>query len=149
MKLPESVLVVVHTSALDVLILERTDHPGYWQSITGSRDAIDEPLLTTCARELEEETGFTAAPQQFDDWKLSHRFEIYAHWRHRYAAGVTHNVEHVFGLCLPHRFEPRLDPREHLQFCWLNWRAAADACFSWTNVEAIQRLGRPRADRAI
>ena len=35
-KLPVSVLVVVHTEALDVLLLERAARPGYWQSVTGS-----------------------------------------------------------------------------------------------------------------
>ena len=146
-KLPESVLVVIYTRALDVLLLERADHPGFWQSITGSRDAADEPLCTTCVREVAEETGLTVLPEELDDWNLSHRFAIYEQWRHRYAPGVTHNTEHVFGLCLSHRFEPRLAPQEHVSCRWLPWRAAADACFSWTNAEAIQRLGRLEADR--
>lgn len=141
MKIPESVLVVVYTPALDVLILERADHPGFWQSVTGSRDAADEPLRTTCLREVAEETGLAVLAEQFDDWKISHRFAIYEHWRHRYAPDVTHNTEHVFALGIPQRFEPRLDPQEHLQYRWLPWRGAADACFSWTNAEAIRRLG--------
>lgn len=146
-KLPESVLVVIYTPALDVLLLERADHPGFWQSVTGSRNAVDEPLPATCVREVAEETGFTPSVAQLDDWKVSHRFEIYRHWRHRYESGVTHNTEHVFGLCLPHRFEPRLDPLEHVAYRWLTWRAAADACFSWTNAEAIHRLGALPANR--
>lgn len=141
MKIPESVLVVVYTPALDVLILERADHPGFWQSVTGSRDAADEPLRTTCVREVAEETGLAVLAEQLDDWNLSHRFAIYEHWRHRYAPGVTHNTEHVFALRIPQRFESRLDPREHLRSRWLPWREAADACFSWTNAEAIRRLG--------
>ena len=140
-KLPESVLVVIYTPALDVLLLERADHPGFWQSVTGSRHAIDEPLRATCLREVAEETGFMPPAEQLDDWNVSHRFEIYEQWRHRYAAGVTHNTEHVFGLCLPDRFEPRLNPLEHVAHRWLAWRNAADACFSWTNAEAIRRLG--------
>lgn len=141
LKLPESVLVVIHTPALDVLIIERADHPGFWQCVTGSRDSADEPWRSTCVREVAEETGLAVLPQQLDDWNISHRFAIYEHWRHRYAPGVTHNTEHVFGLRWPHRFDPRLDPREHVQYRWLGWRAAADACFSWTNAEAIRRLG--------
>lgn len=147
MKIPESVLVVIYTPALDVLIIERADHPGFWQCVTGSRATIDEPLRTTCVREVAEETGLDVLPQQLDDWNLTHRFVIYQQWRHRYAPGVTHNTEHVFGLRWPHRFEPRLDPHEHVRYRWLVWRAAADACFSWTNAEAIRRLGGLQADR--
>ena len=146
MKIPESVLVVIYTRALDVLVLERADHPGFWQSVTGSRNAADEPLRTTCVREVAEETGLDVLPGQLDDWNLKHSFAIYEDWRHRYAPGVTHNTEHVFGLCLSHRFEPRLDPKEHVNYQWLPWRVAADVCFSWTNAEAIRRLGRLEAD---
>lgn len=142
MKLPESVLVVIYTPALDVLLIERADQPGFWQCVTGSRDAVDEPLRATGVREVAEETGLIVSPDQLDDWHLCNRYQIYEHWRHRYASGVTHNTEHVFGLCVPHPFEPRLDPREHLRHRWLAWRAAADACFSRTNAEAIRRLGR-------
>ena len=147
MKIPESVLVVVYTPALDVLIIERADHPGFWQSITGSKATPDEPLLTTCVREVAEETGLTVSAGQLEDWKVSHSFAIYEHWRHRYATGVTHNTEHVFGLCLPQRFEPQLNPLEHNRHRWLAWRAAADASFSWTNAESIRRLGQLEANR--
>ena len=139
-KVPESVLVVIYTRALDVLLLERADHAGFWQSVTGSRDAIDEPLRATCAREVAEETGFASPAEAFDDWNVAHRYEIYAHWRKRYAPDVTHNTEHVFGLCVPHCFEPVLAPAEHTRYRWLPWRDAADACFSWTNAGAIRRL---------
>lgn len=140
-KVPESVLVVVFTPARDVLLLERADHAGFWQSVTGSLATEDEALRTTCVRELAEETGVVADPDALEDWQLVHRYEIYPHWRHRYAPGVTHNVEHVFGICVPQRFEPALHPAEHTHFLWLPWREAADACFSWTNAEAIRLLG--------
>lgn len=146
-KVPESVLVVIYTPALDVLLLERADHPGFWQSVTGSRATLNEPLRTTCVRELAEETGLTIPAEKFEDWELNRSFAIYEQWRHRYAAGVTHNTEHVFGLCLPSLFEPRLDPLEHVAHRWLGWRDAADACFSWTNAEAIRRLGALESDR--
>lgn len=139
-KIPESVLVVIHTPALEVLLLERADHPGFWQSVTGSLARPDEPLVQACAREVREETGYEAPPDAFDDWRLTHRYAIYPHWRHRYAPGVTHNTEHVFGLRVVSRFEPRLDAREHTAWRWLPWRDAADACFSWTNAQAIRRL---------
>jgi len=146
-KVPESVLVVIYTLASDVLIIERADHPGFWQSVTGSKATLDEPLHAVCVREVAEETGLSVTAEQLDDWKIVHRFAIYEHWRHRYAEGVTHNTEHVFGLCLPQRFEPRLNPLEHSRHQWLPWRAAADACFSWTNAEAIRRLESLQAGR--
>src|SRR4030095_4219294 len=111
-KIPQSVLVVIHTPALDVLLLERADHPGFWQSVTGSIEAPDEDLRAACMREVAEETGYDAAPQRFVDWNLIHRYPIYAEWLHRYAVGVAHNTEHVFGLCVDERYTPKLAPRE-------------------------------------
>ena len=140
-KIPESVLVVIYTAARDVLLLERRDNPGFWQSVTGSLATLDEPVAQTCAREVAEETGLVRHPEDFDDWQLVHRYAIYPHWRHRYAPGVTHNTEHVFGLCVPDRFAVVLAPDEHTRFEWLAWRDAAERCFSWTNAQAIRRLG--------
>lgn len=139
-KIPESVLVVIHTAALDVLLLDRCDHPGFWQSVTGSLAAIDEAPVDACVREVAEETGLVTAAGALDDWNLQHTYPIYSQWRHRYAPLVAHNREHVFGLMVVQRFEPRLAPREHRGFQWLDWRAAADQCFSWTNAQAIRRL---------
>jgi dATP pyrophosphohydrolase len=147
-KIPESVLVVIFTPALEVLLLERADHPGFWQSVTGSRATVDEPLAATCAREVAEETGLERAAADFEDWRQVHRYAIYPHWRHRYAPGVTHNTEHVFGLCVPRPFAPRLAGREHAAYRWLPWRDAADACFSWTNAQSIRLLGQRRAPGA-
>lgn len=139
-KIPESVLVVIYTPALDVLLIERADHPGFWQSVTGSKDALDEPLVQTALRELQEETGIVAASGQLQDWKLSNSYEIYPAWRHRYAPGVNRNTEHVFGLCLPDPCAVVLSPREHTAWLWLPWLAAADKCFSPSNAEAILLL---------
>ena len=139
-KIPESVLVVIHTSALDVLLIERADQPGFWQSVTGSKDALDEAFLQTAVREVAEETGLSAPPAQWRDWDISNVYEIYPAWRHRYAPGVTRNAEHVFGLCLPERCDVTLSPREHTAWKWLPYREAADACFSPSNAEAILLL---------
>ena len=151
-KIPESVLVVIHTPARDVLLIERADKPGYWQSVTGSKDAIGEPLVDTCVREVREETGIeigsAAVPMHaLRDWQLANVYEIYPVWRHRYAEGVTHNTEHVFGLTVPAATPVTLSPREHLRHAWLPWREAADRCFSPSNAEAILQLPRFEAER--
>ena len=141
-KIPESVLVVIHTPDARVLLLERADHPGFWQSVTGSKDSAAEPLAQTCHREVLEETGLDSRQFELSDWQVTNRYEIYPHWRHRYPAGVTENTEHVFGLRLPDARPVRLADREHLQYAWLPWEAAAGRCFSWSNVEAIRQVPR-------
>ncbi len=138
-KIPESVLVVIHTPALEVLLIERADRPGYWQSVTGALEHNDEPLADTARREVLEETGIAGGVLR--DWGRSNHYEIYPVWRHRYAPGVTHNIEHVFGLTVAPGTPVRLSPREHLAHQWLPWRAAAERCFSPSNAEAI--LGLP------
>ena len=146
-KIPESVLVVIYTPALDVLLIERADAPGFWQSVTGSKDAVDEPLATTAMREVAEETGIVvgsaAVPvQNLRNWQLANVYEIYPRWRQRYADGVTHNTEHVFGLQVPAGTAVTLAPREHVRHVWLPWREAADRCFSPSNAEAVLQLPR-------
>ncbi len=141
-KIPESVLVVIHTPALDVLLIERADHPGFWQSVTGSKDAEGESLLDTARREVHEETGIQADAGRFVDWAVSNVYDIYPAWQHRYAPGVTRNTEHVFSLCVPAGTPMKLSPAEHTAFQWLPYRAAADACYSPSNAEAILMLSR-------
>jgi len=138
-KIPVSTLVVIHTGALEVLLLERADHPGFWQSVTGSQHE-GEDLRDTAIREVAEETGLDALRYELKAWNLQNVFEIYPVWRHRYAAGVTHNTEHVFGLRLPHAMPVMLSPREHLRYEWLPWLEAAERVFSWSNRRAILAL---------
>jgi dATP pyrophosphohydrolase len=146
-KIPESVLIVIYTDALNVLLIERADQPGFWQSVTGSKDTEDEPLDLTAVREVAEETGIEVGVPgvpytALRNWHLSNVYEIYPVWRHRYAEGVTHNTEHVFGLIVPRTIPITLSPREHLRHQWLPWREAADKCFSPSNAEAILQLAR-------
>ncbi|MBI1892410.1 MAG: dihydroneopterin triphosphate diphosphatase [Burkholderiales bacterium] len=146
-KIPESVLVVIYTAELDVLLIERADKPGFWQSVTGSKDLPDEPLETTAIREVWEETGIRIGMElvpgtHLRDWHLSNVYEIYPVWRHRYAPGITKNTEHVFGLLVSDGTEITLNPREHLHYLWLPYREAADRCFSPSNAEAILQLPR-------
>ncbi len=146
-KIPQSVLVVIHTEALDVLLLKRADVPDFWQSVTGSKDRLRESFRRTAAREVREETGIDCARgspwhRGLVDWRLENVYEIYPHWRHRYAPGVTRNTEHLFGLTVPADVPIVLQPREHLSYRWLPWREAAQACFSPSNAEAILMLPR-------
>lgn len=146
-KIPESVLVVIHTAEFEVLLIERADQPGFWQSVTGSKDALDEPNATTAQREVFEETGIVVGSPELPlanlrDWQLRNVYEIYPVWRHRYAPGVTHNTEHVFGLRVPRGQPVTLAPREHTALVWLPWKEAADKCFSPSNAEAILQLPR-------
>lgn len=143
-KIPESVLVVIHTPALDVLLIERADGMEHWQSVTGSKDRPDEPWALTAAREVGEETGIdvNAPGCVLTDWGLENVYEIWPQWRHRYAPGVVFNRERVFGLCVPERTPVVLSPREHVASAWLPWRDAADRCFSASNAEACLLLPR-------
>ena len=138
-KIPVSVLVVIHTADGQVLLMERADAPGFWQSVTGSQDE-GETLQQTAIREVREETGLDAGEFELTPWDRSTRYEIYERWRHRYAPGVTHNTEHVFGLKLPAPLPVMLAPREHLRYLWLPWAEAAERCFSPSNAEAIRLL---------
>ena len=142
-KIPRSVLVLIHTAALDVLLIRRADiEAEFWQSVTGSQDSQAESLLDTAVREVREETGLDACAPGFalTDWNLENVYDIYPRWRHRYAPGVTRNTEHVFGLLVPRSVPVVLAPREHLRYAWLPYREAADRCFSSSNAEAILQL---------
>ena len=139
-KIPESVLVVIHTPEREVLLIERADHADFWQSVTGSKDALHEKLQHTAQREVMEETGISVSLDQFIDWYVSNIYEIYPAWRNRYAPGITHNTEHVFILCVARSVPVRLNSREHTAYQWLPYLAAADACFSPSNAEAILML---------
>lgn len=138
-KIPVSVLVVIHAADGQVLLMERADAPGFWQSVTGSQDD-GETLEQTAIREVREETGLDAAQFELTPWDIETRYEIYARWRHRYAPGVTHNTEHVFGLRLPAPQPITLAPREHVKFEWLPRETAAARCFSPSNAAAIRLL---------
>lgn len=139
MKKPVSVLALLHTPALDVLLLERVGRADFWQSVTGSQED-DESFRQTVMREVGEETGLSITDDQVIDWHLANRFEIFAEWRHRYASGVTHNVEHVFSVTIAEPCPIRISRAEHLNYKWLPWHEAARCVFSWSNRDAILML---------
>lgn len=138
-KIPVSVLVVIYTPGLQVLLIERADRPGFWQSVTGSQDE-GETLRQTALREVAEETGLEPNAGMLVDWNRRNEFEIYPEWRWRYAPGVTRNTEHVFGLCVPEVVPVRLSPREHLAYAWLPYDRAAEKVFSWSNAKMLRAL---------
>jgi dATP pyrophosphohydrolase len=138
-KIPISVLVVIHTPDRQVLLLERADHPGFWQSVTGSQDE-GETLRQTAVREVAEETGLDALAYALADWNMQNEYEIYPEWRWRYAPGVTRNTEHVFGLCLPAPLPVTISPLEHLDYVWMPHDRAADKVFSWSNAKVLRAL---------
>ncbi len=139
-KTPISALVLIHTKDLQVLIMERADKAGFWQSVTGSIEGNETPKQAAM-REVLEETGLDANQYDFQDWQASNTYEIYPHWRHRYAPGVVENVEHLFGLELAQTLPITLAPNEHTRYEWVDWREAANRVFSWTNIDALKRLG--------
>ena len=141
LKHPVSVLVLVHTAALEMLMLERVARAGWWQSVTGSLETPEEPLAAAALREVREETGIAAPAASLRPWPLVYTFEIFPQWRHRFTAGTTHNTEHVFSLELPARVEVMIARDEHGASRWLPWRDAAAECFSWSNRDAIRILG--------
>ena len=138
-KKPISSLVLIYTEDFKVLLMERADKKAFWQSVTGSLEANETPS-EAAAREVFEETGIHTNQYALEDWHLSHVYEIYAHWRYRYAPDVTHNTEHIFGLKVPTAIPIQLSEDEHVQYLWLDWKEAMDKVFSWTNVEAIKKL---------
>ena len=143
-KIPESVLVLIHTPDRQVLLIRRADAGEHWQSVTGSKDHVEESWLDTAVREVMEETGIDAlAPgHHLRDWGLENVYDIWPEWQHRYAPGVLRNRERVFGLTVPAAQPVRLSPREHTASEWLPWLEAADRCFSASNAEACLMLPR-------
>ena len=143
MKIPISVLVVIHQSNGEVLLIERADKTNFWQSVTGSLDALNEDLRIAAAREVFEETGIDVKSLPVNSLQDMHHqieYEIYPQWRHRYAPGVTRNTEHWFSLLVPGGIQITLAPREHVAYQWLPFEEAASKCFSRSNGEAILKL---------
>lgn len=136
-KQPVSVLIVIYDNNRQILLLERADKPGFWQSVTGSLEP-GETIEQTAKRELAEETGIYS--NDILNWQQSSIYEIYPHWRHRYAPGVIYNTEYIFSLCVTAETPILLSPREHLNYIWCSPEQAVDKVFSPSNRSAILQL---------
>ena len=139
-KHPVSVLVVIFARDTGrVLMLQRRDDDSFWQSVTGSLEAGETPRQAA-QREVFEELAIDIANEKLmlDDCHKQIEFEIFPHYRHRYAPGTTHNREHWFRLALPAERELLLT--EHLAARWLDPAAAAALTKSWSNRQAIEEF---------
>jgi dihydroneopterin triphosphate diphosphatase len=147
-KIPLSVLVVIYTPQGEVLLIERADDrgkaSGVWQSVTGSLDHHSESFAACAAREVMEETALDvqAAGHVLTDWLLENTYDIWPHYLHRYAPGITRNTERVFGLRIPQAVQVKLSPSEHVNQIWLPWQEAALKVRSASNEAAIRYLTR-------
>ncbi len=144
-KRPESVLVLVYSKEGQVLLLERQQPEGYWQSVTGSLKWQESPLQAA-QRELQEETGLNT--EALSDRQQQYCFPIVSAWRPRYSPEVDHNIEHVFTLELDTPLDIRLNPEEHRRYCWLPLAAAIDKVDSWSNRHALEAWLSPKQDIA-
>ena len=138
-KRPESVLVVVYTAAGEFLLLERHEPPGWWQSVTGSLEPGETPV-EAAVREVGEETGLDA--DGLVDLESNHRFTIAPAWRHKFAPGVSENLEHAFALQVRAQANIRLDAAEHRASAWLPLDEALARASSWSNRAALEQVAR-------
>ncbi|WP_139823909.1 dihydroneopterin triphosphate diphosphatase [Lonsdalea iberica] len=139
-KRPVSVLVVIYARDTGrVLMLQRRDDPDFWQSVTGSLEE-GETARYAAQREVKEEVDIDIAAEALSlvDCHRCVEFELFAHLRHRYAPGVTHNKESWFCLALPAEREVRIS--EHLAYQWLDAPSAARLTKSWSNRQAIEEF---------
>lgn len=140
LKIPRSVLVIAFTPERKVLLIERADFAGFWQSVTGSQED-GELWAATAQRELMEETGFDATLYGgVIDLHYRNVYRIYPRWRHRYPPDVTHNEERCFAVRLPSAITPRLAALEHVAYEWISLETAALRATSWSNVCALRNL---------
>lgn len=135
LKRPESVLVLVYALTGRVLLLRRSDHPNFWQSVTGSLSWEESDPRHAALRELREETGLDG--QDLKETGVVNRYPILPEWRQRYAPDVKENTEYVYFLALPTESVITLNASEHREYGWYSFEEAALKVFSWTNREAI------------
>lgn len=136
-KRPESVLIIIYTRAGQVLLMERNQPPGFWQSVTGSLEA-DEVPQQTAERELFEETGLRNV--DVVNTGIQNIYPIHPGWRHKYSADIQFNKEYVFQVALDEITDIKMNSDEHHALLWLPKDKAVEKCSSVTNSQAIELL---------
>lgn len=135
----QSVLVVIYAKDTNrVLMLQRQDDPDFWQSVTGTIESGETPKKTAI-RELWEEVRLEISENStaLFDCNESIEFEIFPHFRYKYAPNITHCKEHWFLCKVEKEFMPVLS--EHLDFCWISAKKAVEMTKSQNNAEAIKK----------
>ncbi|GJH42017.1 dihydroneopterin triphosphate diphosphatase [Pasteurella canis] len=138
-KNPNSVLVAVYCEFTHrVLMLQRKDDPSFWQSITGSLELGELPRQAA-TREVKEEIGVDIVAEGLSLFDCNEwiKFEIFPHFRYKYAPDITHSIEHWFLLALPDERAPVLT--EHIAFQWLSISEAVKLTKSWNNSALIEK----------
>ncbi|MBN6711160.1 dihydroneopterin triphosphate diphosphatase [Haemophilus haemoglobinophilus] len=136
-KNPNSVLVVIYAqSTKRVLMLQRQDDTDFWQSVTGTIESGETPRQAAI-REVKEEVGIDILAENLPlfDCHKQIEFEIFSHFRYKYAPDVTHCIEHWF--LLPLAEERAVDLTEHFAYQWLSVQDAIKLTKSPNNSEAI------------
>ena len=121
-----------------VLLMERQNPQGFWQSVTGSLK-WGESAEHAALRELKEETGLSGS-RYLSACLTVNQFPILPAWRNRYDPKVRVNTEYAFSCCFPVRRFIKLNDNEHRQYCWLPFRRAIRKMSSWTNQQVAQSI---------
>lgn len=135
----QSVLVVIYTKDTNrVLMLQRQDDPDFWQSVTGTIESGETPKKTAI-RELWEEVRLEISENStaLFDCNESIEFEIFPHFRYKYAPNITHCKEYWFLCEMEKEFIPVLS--EHLAYQWVSPEQAIQMTKSSNNAEAIRK----------
>ena len=136
LKRPESVLVIIRDLNEQVLIMQRDDDADFWQSVTGTVEQGEAPLVTAY-RELLEETGISLSKAQHPiiDCRRVNQYQIRSAWLYRYPEGTQFNNEYVFSIQVPVGLPIKLT--EHTDYAWVSKTEAIARVWSKTNRDAI------------
>jgi lipoyl(octanoyl) transferase len=130
------VKVLIHDGDRVLLLHRRPERGNFWQPITGSIEAGEQPL-ETARREIVEETGNGSEPAEMD---LRQSFMIESHYlAARYPTPIIAS-EIGFHARLSSHLPIRMDAEEHDEFGWFSFAEAYER-IKWTDDrEALEKL---------